>query len=117
MIPPHPDPDPLTAMPSICRPFIAAAFACALALSQSATAADSSKTDASRTLATLADRFYEAQVRFDPLYSGTLAGDNRFDDQLPITIAPEHRSKRFAMYHDVQRQLAAIDRNSLAAAH
>jgi len=103
-------------MPSICRPLVAAALAGLMALSQSAIAAGPAKADPAKALATLADRFYEAQVRMDPVYSGTLAGDNRFDDQLPITIAPEHRRKRFAMYHDVQRQLAAIDRKRLGAA-
>ena len=56
----------------------------------------------SQALATLADRYYEAQARFDPVYFATLNGDNRFDDQLPITIAPSHRKRRFAMYHRIQ---------------
>jgi len=93
-----------------------AVFACAFALFQPALAADPAKVGANAALAALADTYYEAQVRLDPLYSATLVGDNRFDDQLPITIAPAHRKKRFAMYHRVQRELAAIDRKRLNAA-
>ena len=66
-------------------------------------------------LAAHAVRYYEAQARLDPVYSATLVGDNRFDDRLPITIAPAQRRQRFAMYHRVQRQLAAIDRKALGA--
>jgi len=94
-----------------------AVLAWAFALSQLALAAEPAKADASAALAALADTYYEAQARLDPLYSATLAGDNRFDDQLPITIAPAHRKKRFAMYHRVQRELAAIDRKRLSAAN
>ncbi|WP_280150575.1 DUF885 domain-containing protein [Piscinibacter sp. XHJ-5] len=68
--------------------------------------------DPGAALARLADRYYEAQARLDPVYSATLIGDNRFDDQLPITIAPAHRKKRFAMYREVRRELAAIPRGA-----
>jgi uncharacterized protein (DUF885 family) len=67
-------------------------------------------------LAALAERYYDDQARLDPVYSATLVGDNRFDDQLPITIAPGERKKRFAMYRRVLRQLSAIDKQHLSAA-
>src|SRR4051812_7852355 len=86
---------------------------CAFTWVQPALAAEPGKAGASEALAALADTYYEAQARLDPLYSATLTGDNRFDDQLPITISPAHRKKRFAMYHHVQRQLAAINREGL----
>jgi len=89
---------------------------CAFTWLQPAVAAEPGKAGASAALAALADTYYEAQARLDPLYSATLTGDNRFDDQLPITISPAHRKKRFAMYHHVQRQLVAIDRGGLSAA-
>ncbi len=69
-----------------------------------------------RALAALAERYYEAQARFDPLASATLLGDNRFDDRLPLTIAPAQRRARFAMYREVQRELAQIPRDALAPA-
>jgi uncharacterized protein (DUF885 family) len=69
----------------------------------------------SAALAALAERYYEAQARLDPVYSATLAGDNRFDDQLPISIAPAQRQQRFAMYRRIQRELAAIDKRALSA--
>ena len=87
--------------------FLTALLACAIALPQAATATP--KAD----LATLAQRYYDAQARLDPVYSATLVGDNRFDDQLPVGIAPAHRKKRFAMYRDVERQLHAIGRERL----
>src|SRR6266581_1850703 len=92
----------------ITRPLLVAALTCALALSQSIPAADLQKGRSSVALRALADRYYEAQVRFDPVYSATLAGDNRFDDRLSITIAPAERKKRFMLYHQIQRQLDAI---------
>jgi uncharacterized protein (DUF885 family) len=95
------------------RLFLAAALFCGLTLAQAAPAAEPKRAEPAAALAALADRYYEAQARFDPVYSATLPGDNRFDDQLPITIAPAQRSKRFAMYHQVQRELKAIDRSRL----
>lgn len=70
--------------------------------------------DPAGALAALADRYYEAQARFDPVYSATLVGDNRFDAELPIGIAPAERDKRFAMYARVQKQLEAIPRARLS---
>lgn len=96
---------------------IVAALFCALSLAQSVCAAGPrQQARSSAALAALAERYYEAQARSDPVYSATLAGDNRFDDRLPITIAPAAVRKRFAMYHRVQRQLIAIDRRRLSAA-
>ncbi len=69
-----------------------------------------------RFLQPLTVRHYEAQARLDPVYSGTPIGDNRFDDALPITIAPRHRQRRFAMHRDARRQLARIPRERLGPA-
>lgn len=70
--------------------------------------------DPARALASLAERYYEAQARFDPLYAATLFGDNRFDDRLPLTIAPAQRQARFSMLREAQRELALIPRAALA---
>jgi uncharacterized protein (DUF885 family) len=94
------------------RPLLAAAFAGAFAFSHCVAAAGA---DPSAALAALAERYYEAQARFDPVYSATMIGDNRFDDQLPIGIAPAQREQRFAMVRHVQRELAAIARERLGA--
>jgi len=59
-------------------------------------------------LAALAERYYEEQARLDPV-GATLAGDNRYDDRLPIDIAPDQRALRFALYRRLQKQLDAID--------
>ena len=63
-------------------------------------------------LAALAEYFYEAQVRLDPL-GATYSGDSRFNDQLVITIAPAQRAKTFALQRDVLQQLGQIDRGTL----
>jgi uncharacterized protein (DUF885 family) len=73
-------------------------------------------TSPATALATLARQYYDEQARRDPVYTATLAGDNRFDDQLPLTIAPRERQQRFAMYHRIERRLAAIDLARLSPA-
>ena len=65
-------------------------------------------------LAALAERYYEAQARFEPVTS-TVFGDNRFDDLLPMTISPGVRARQFAMLHDVLDELTTIDRSKLSA--
>jgi uncharacterized protein (DUF885 family) len=98
------------------RALLVTAMLCVLAVSQAHGAGKRSEGDASERLATLAQRYYEAQARLDPVYSATLVGDNRFDDQLPIGIAPAQRKKRFAVYHELEAQLAGIDRDRLGPA-
>jgi uncharacterized protein (DUF885 family) len=64
-------------------------------------------------LGLLAERYYEEQARFEPV-TATFFGDNRFDDQLPMTIMPAVRARRFAMLRGVQEDLMRIDRSKLA---
>jgi uncharacterized protein (DUF885 family) len=64
-------------------------------------------------LSLLAERFYEAQARFDPVRA-TIFGDNRYDDQLPMTIQAPVRARMFAMLHGVVEDLMRIDRSKLA---
>ncbi|MBC7514806.1 MAG: DUF885 domain-containing protein [Herminiimonas sp.] len=78
-----------------------------------AATADPSTGTAAAHLASLADYFYEAQVRLDPL-GATYSGDNRFNDQLTITIAPAEREKSFALQNEVLQKLGQIDRSALA---
>ncbi len=60
----------------------------------------------------LAERYYLAQAHFDPV-SATINGDNRFDDELTMTIVPAVRARQLAMLHEVQSDLAHIDRSKL----
>lgn len=92
-----------------------ASFSCLLAMFQPRVDAAPAQADPAKALAALAQRYYDAQAQLDAVYTATLAGDNRFDDQLPITIAPAQRARRFAMYHQVEKQLAAVDRARLGA--
>jgi uncharacterized protein (DUF885 family) len=88
----------------------------ALTLAPAVAVARAPAADASAALSALAARYYEAKARLDPITHATELGDNRFDDQLPITIAPAHRRKRFAMVRQTRRELATIDRSRLGAA-
>ena len=63
----------------------------------------------------LAERYYLAQAHFDPL-AATSYGDNRFDDELTMTIVPAVRARQLAMLHEVQNDLMQIDRSKLAGA-
>lgn len=65
-------------------------------------------------LADLAARYHDSQSRFDPL-NATLAGDNRFDDQLALTLAPTERTRRFAAYRGFLKELAALPATALPA--
>src|SRR5471030_2466107 len=62
----------------------------------------------------LADAFYLARAKFDPLLYATANGDSRYDDQIGMRIAPKVRAQQFALYHKMQQQLHAIPRAQLA---
>lgn len=67
---------------------------------------------ATQQLKKLADDYYQFKARFDPLYA-TYFGDNRFDDQLGMSIAPSERARRDAAYRGFTKRLAAIDASRL----
>jgi uncharacterized protein (DUF885 family) len=80
-----------------------------LAATHPATAAP----QAGKQLDRLADAFYVARAKFDPLLYATANGDSRYDDQIGMAIAPQVRARQFALYHQMQQQLKAIDRAAL----
>lgn len=100
----------------------ALAAACALAFAavptMAAPAAPAGKVSAAvsnaeaRRFLALADEYYDAIARFDPVYA-TDNGDNRFDDQIGMSIAPAERTKQFARYRDYTARLAKVDRRKL----
>ena len=95
----------------------AAAFiACApaLAAEQSAPATKQAATNpqAGKALNKLADEYYDAIARFDPV-AASESGDNRFIDQIGMTISPQERAKQFARYKAFQKRLHAIKREAL----
>jgi len=69
---------------------------------------------AAKALNKLADEYYDAIARFDPVSAGE-SGDNRFIDRIGMTIAPQERAKQFARYKAFQKRLHAIKRDSLNA--
>jgi len=98
---------------------LAAAVALALApLAQTQAAAiaaapQTSAAPAQKALLALADEYYDANARFEPI-GGTENGDNRFDDQLGLSIAPAQRAKQFALYRQFQQRLQHIARAQLS---
>ncbi|MFZ6673804.1 DUF885 domain-containing protein [Undibacterium sp. Xuan67W] len=70
---------------------------------------------ADKQLSILAENYYNQVARFEPLMA-TGNGDNRFDDQLPMTLAPAIRAREIAMYNKVAKELLHINRNALSTA-
>lgn len=62
---------------------------------------------AGKKLNALADEYYDAQAKFDPV-SASENGDNRFSDQIGMSIAPAVRAKQFALYRSYLKRLHAI---------
>ncbi|MET3133953.1 uncharacterized protein (DUF885 family) [Oxalobacteraceae bacterium GrIS 1.11] len=60
----------------------------------------------------LADEYYDALARFEPI-GATENGDNRYDSQLGMSIAPAMRARQFQLYHAYQLRLRAIERAQL----
>ena len=67
---------------------------------------------AEKQLDKLADEYYEAVARHDPV-GATQNGDNRFDDKLGITISPKLRAQQFARHEAFLKRLHAIKRANL----
>ncbi|MCU6498055.1 DUF885 domain-containing protein [Rugamonas sp. A1-17] len=67
---------------------------------------------AHKALLALADQYYDANARFDPL-NATENGDNRFDDQLGLSIAPAKRAQQFKLHRQFAARLKAIKRAQL----
>ena len=76
-------------------------------------AAVAAMTPAGHRLDVLADAYYDAAARFEPL-NATESGDPRFDDQLGLSIDPKMRARQYALYHGFQNRLHAISRSALS---
>jgi uncharacterized protein (DUF885 family) len=94
----------------------AALLACAPASAADTTPAAATHpaplTEEGKRLNALADEYYDAVARFDPVSAGE-SGDNRFYDQIGMSISPQVRAKQFALYHGFQKRLHAIGRDKL----
>jgi uncharacterized protein (DUF885 family) len=94
----------------VCAPSGAADKTKPAAAKNTATASASA---ASKALNQLADDYWDALARFDPVSAGE-SGDNRFADQIGMSIAPQKRAAQFALYKDYLKRLHAIPRAGLA---
>lgn len=77
-------------------------------------AAAAAASQESRQLNALADEYYEALARFEPVWA-TENGDMRFNDKLGLSISPTLRAKQFALYRNYLKRLAAIPRDRLGS--
>jgi hypothetical protein len=77
----------------------AALIACAPAIGADQAAAPTKQVaahpQAGKKLNVLADEYYDALARFDPV-SASESGDNRFIDQIGMSISPAERAKQIA---------------------
>jgi len=89
-----------------CAPAGAADTKPAAANSAAAPAAESKR------LNKLADEYYDALARFDPVSAGE-SGDNRFADQIGMSISAKNRAAQFARYKAYQKRLHTIHRDAL----
>ena len=92
---------------------IACAPAIAADTAAKPTAGATNASAASKQLNQLADEYWDAQARFDPVSAGE-SGDNRFPDQIGMSIAPKNRAHQFALYKGYLKRLHAIRRDGLA---
>jgi uncharacterized protein (DUF885 family) len=77
-----------------------------------AKAAHTADSAEAKRLNKLADEYYDALARFDPVSAGE-SGDNRFADQIGMSIAPKNRAAQFALYKGYQKRLHTIHRDAL----
>jgi uncharacterized protein (DUF885 family) len=66
----------------------------------------------SQRLNKLADEYYDALARFDPVSAGE-SGDSRFNDQIGMSIGPKQRAAQFALYKGYLKRLQAVRRDAL----
>ncbi|WP_413672941.1 DUF885 family protein [Massilia cellulosiltytica] len=92
-------------------------IACAPALAADTaakpTAGATNASAASKQLNRLADDYWDAEARFDPVAAGE-SGDNRFPDQIGMTIAPKNIAHQYALYKGYLKRLHAIPRDGLS---
>ena len=94
---------------------VGALFICAPVLAaQTPAQAPVADAQAAHRLDVLADAYYDAAARFEPI-NATENGDSRFDDQLGLSIDPKLRARQYALYHGFQTRLRAIPRAQLTA--
>ncbi len=60
----------------------------------------------------LADEYYDALARFDPVSAGE-SGDNRFAGEIGMSISAKNRAAQFARYKDYLKRLHTIQRGAL----
>jgi uncharacterized protein (DUF885 family) len=96
-----------------CAAMLACAPAGALEAHPAAAKTSTAKAGAeSKQLNKLADEYYDAVARFDPVSAGE-SGDSRFNDQIGMSIAPKNRAAQFARYKAILSRLHAIRRDAL----
>ncbi|OON59982.1 hypothetical protein B0920_22175 [Massilia sp. KIM] len=99
-----------------CAPLAGAHAATPAAAPAAASSAKSERADtqAGKAINKLADEYYDAVARFEPVYASE-GGDNRFIDQLGLSVSPKNRERQFALYRGYLKRLQAIPRDKLGS--
>ncbi|ELX12047.1 hypothetical protein Jab_1c06400 [Janthinobacterium sp. HH01] len=82
------------------------------AAAPAAVAPQVSAAPAHKALLAIADQYYDAVARFEPI-AATENGDNRYDDQLGMSIAPAKRAQQFKLYRQFATRLKTVQRAQL----
>ena len=98
-----------------CALVTACAGAPSVAPEASPAASVAAAVDASAQLDGLLERYFEDQLRMNPLLA-TFIGDHRYDDRLPNSLGPEYRAEAKALNERYLADLLAIDPAGLTAA-
>jgi uncharacterized protein (DUF885 family) len=69
----------------------------------------------SQQLRNIANRYFDDQLRLDPIMGSYALGESRFDGKLVITIAPSEVAKDKALQTRVQREISALPEKDLNA--
>ena len=71
---------------------------------------------ASKPLATIAERYFEDRLQLDPLEGTATTGEARFEGELTITIAPAHLAKVRKLSQRVLQELKSLNEQKLSPA-
>ena len=71
---------------------------------------------ASKPLATIAERYFEDRLQLDPLEGTATTGEARFEGELTITIAPAHLAKVRKLSQRVLQELKLLNEQKLSPA-
>ena len=95
---------------------VLAAIAPALPAQAAAAGAPPPKMTEGEKLTAIAERYFQDRLVLNPIEGSQVTADAKYEGELEIDIAPEHRAKQRALYQRVQREQAALNVKFLSPA-